>query len=152
MLQKFKTLEKADKIDFFLKCQRLLIANHPNSPFLFTKDNIDERLTYASDIFNKYQGMCYADENVCVLFNYIRVEDPNDPVAALKANAFKDGEINYNAVSIDWACFRKMKDCLTFCKTVYNTHIEYIVYVHNGKPKTFKTLDFITNVLNIPKV
>jgi len=150
MLQQFSKLHKQDKIDFFIKCQKLLIDYHPNSPFIFNENNINERMTYAGDIFNKYKGMAYTDENVCALFNYIRLDDPNDPIKALKEHIFKEGAPNYNAISIDFVVFKELKDCLNFCKTNYNGNIEYVIFVKDGKPKVHKTIEFISRILKMP--
>lgn len=152
MLQPFHKLHKQDKIDFFVQCQKLLITHHPASPFIFNKDNIKDRLTYATDIFHKYKGMCYSDENVCVLFNYVKLQDPTDPVTALKENAFKEGAVDYNAVSIDFVVFRELKDCLNFCRANYSANIEYIIFVKDGKPKVHKTTEFVSRILGVPIV
>lgn len=148
-LKPFFTLSKEEKIAFFIKCQILLITHHSNSPFIFTKENIKERISYASEILNKYKGFCYSDDNVAILFNYIRLEDPKDPVKALKEYAMKEGVANYNCVVIDWATFSDIRKCLSFCKEVYNGNIAYAIYVKNGKPKVFKTLDLIQGATKI---
>lgn len=150
MLQQFSKLSKLDKIDFFVKCQDLLIKYHPDSPFIINKGNLKERLTYAHDIFNKYKGMCYTDEYVCALFNYIRIDDPTEPLESLKKHQFCDPTINYNAVSIDFVVFKDLRDCLGFCKTNYNSNIEYVVFVKDGKPKIHKTVDLMNRALKVP--
>lgn len=152
MLQPFHQLHRQDKIDFFIKCQKMLITHHFDSPFIFNKDNIKERLTYAADIFHKYKGMCYSDDNVCVLFNYIKLEDPEDPISALKQHAFQPSTIDYNAVSIDFVVFRELKDCLSFCSTNYNANIQYVIFVKDGKPKVHKTTEFVSRILGVPRI
>ena len=150
MLQQFNKLHTKDRIDFFIKCQDLLIKYHPDSPFIITKDNLKERLTYSNDIFNKYSGMCYSDANVAALFNYVKLNDPNDPIKALKEHQFKEPTVDYNCVSIDFVVFRHLHDCLGFCKTNYNSNIEYIIFSKDGKPKVHKTMDIMTKVLKVP--
>lgn len=152
MLQHFQKLNKQDKIDFFLKCQDLLIKNHPDSPFVFNRANFKGRLQYAGDIFHKYNGMCYTDENVAILFNYLLISDPKDPISALKQHQFKSPDPQYNAISIDFVVFKELKDCLKFCRLNYNFNVEYVVWVKDGKPKIHRTLDFMTRILNIPIV
>lgn len=150
MLQQFNLLNRQDKIDFFVKCQNLLLTYHPDSSFVINRDNLKERLTYAHDIFNKYKGMVYADENVCALFNYIKINDVNEPLEALKQHQFQSPAGDYNAVSIDFVVFRTLQDCLGFCKSNYNSNIEYVVFVKDGKPKIHKTLDIMNRALKIP--
>jgi hypothetical protein len=150
MLQQFTNLNRQDKIDFFVKCQNLLLRFHPSSPFIINKGNIKERLTYAHDIFHKYKGMVYTDENVCALFNYIKINNINDPLEALKEHQFKSPAGDYNAVSIDFVVFRHLQDCLGFCKANYNSNIEYVVFVKDGKPKIHKTLDIMSKASKIP--
>lgn len=148
--QKFKTLSTQEKINFFIHCQEILITYHPKSPFIFNRNNYKERLSYVSDMFNKYNGHAYQDEHICVLFNYIHIKDPDNPIESLIEHSYQEPKINYNAISIDWACFRSYKDCLNFIKLTYNSNIEYILWVKDNKPKIHKTIDYISKLLKIP--
>lgn len=148
--KEFQKLSVEERVDFFVKCQAILIAYHPNSEFLFTEANTKERLAYVATLNEKYKGYCYANEHICILFNKIYIGDPNDSIGALQANIYKEPQENYNAVSIDFVVFRDLKDCLQFCKDHYDPRIAYLMFVKNNQPKIYKTEKFISRILSIP--
>ena len=152
MLQPFNNLQPQDKIDFFLHCQSLLTTYHSDSPFLFTKQNLKERLTYASEIMNKYKGFVYTSPFAAILFNKIKITNPDDPVGAIKEYSFKAAAIDYDTIVIDFATSRNVKDYLGFCTQVYDSHIEWLVWIKAGKPIIHPCLPYASKILNIPIV
>jgi hypothetical protein len=146
-MQAFQSLNKIEKIDFFIKCQDLLIKHHPKSEFLFTKDNFQERMSFVKNFYDKYQGFVYTDDKICVLFNQIRVEDEKNPIQAIKNFAYKAPAPNYNAYSIDFVVFRELVDCIDFCKIHYNPQIQYVLFVRSSEVKLYRT-DKLLNKLN----
>lgn len=149
-IKKFQSLTRDEKIEFFLKCQELLMKYHGNSDFIIRQNNIEQRLQHAKELVDKYKGFCYMEDNICVLFNKINVGDENDPIGALSTHKFREPVEHYNAVSIDFVVFRDLKDCAEFCKNNYDHRIKYILYVKNAKPKLYKTEQFISRIFNIP--
>jgi hypothetical protein len=149
-VKKFQDLNVRDKIEFFVKCQDLLSKYHNKSDFVIRQNNIESRILHAKNLIQRYQGLCYMDDNVCVLFNKINIDDPNKPIPALRAHMMKPPIEHYNAVSIDFVVFRNIKDCASFCQQNYDTRTEYVVYIKGGKPKIYKTRDFISHIFQIP--
>lgn len=147
----FQSLSVEEKAQFFAHGQSLLIQFHPNSDFIFRQSNVKDRLNEAKSLAHKYQGLCYADDNICVLFNKIVVSDPKDAVATLQANMFRPPHENYNGVSIDFVVFREIKDCMGFCQKQYDPKIQYVVYSKAGKPKIYKTEELMSHVFHMPK-
>jgi hypothetical protein len=133
----FQSLSKEQQIDFFIKCQEILVNSHPTSEFIITKENWPERKHYALDFINKYKGYVYYNNQICLLFNKIRINDPQNPVKALKDHIFKEPQSDYNAYSIDFACFLNIKNCLGFIKTQDNPQILYVLYVKNNSVKLY---------------
>jgi hypothetical protein len=152
LLQPFQKLSKQEKIDFFIKIQKMLIINHPNSPFIFNKNNLKERLQYCGDLFHKYNGFSYSDENASILFNYIKMEDEKNPIESIKKYSFQSPAPDYNAIVIDFAVSKNLKDYLDFCRKVYNSNIQWVVFIHKGKPTIYRALDYITKILNVKMV
>lgn len=146
----FQNMTVEEKAQFFVHVQRLLVAHHPNSEYVFREDNIKERMAQAKSLVKKYQGLCYSDDNICVLYNKIFVTDPNDPVQALKDNMFQPTREDYNAVSIDFVVFRDMKDCLNFARGEYDPKIKYVVYSKGGKPRIYETAKLMSKSFHIP--
>lgn len=145
----FQSLSHKDKVDFFVGCQELLARHHPKSPFLFTKENMEERRFWVESFLNKYKGYAYADGNICVLFNKVRVDDARNPNKVLKDHFYAAPRADFNAVSIDFVVFRKLGDCFDFCKSQYSPQIEWIVFVKNNELKLYKTKDLLMH-LNAP--
>lgn len=150
MIKLFIDMTVEEKIQFFLKCQRLLVTFHPKSQYVFTKNNAQEKLAFAKDLISQYKGFCYQDENVAALFNRIVVADPSDPVGAVKANLYKHPHPDFNAVSVDFVVFRKIEDCIALCKSQYTPRMEYIIFVKNNQPKLYKTGPFMAQILHLP--
>lgn len=138
MDQKFNELSEAAKADFFVKCQELLIQHHPDSPFIITKENWGTRRPNMLVLLD-YKGFCYRNNDVCVLYNLIRVEDPKDIPRIVRETFFQPPHPDYNAIAIDFVVFKELKDCLEFCKTRYEPRIANVVYVKNNEPKVYPT-------------
>ena len=137
---RFQALLMSDKIEFFAKCQELLVKHHPTSEFVLTRENFEERKDYALDFIKRYKGFAYADDNVCVLFNKVRVEDPKNPVKVIKDHLYQEPrEIDYNAVSVDFVVFRQLEDCIGFCRAQYRPQMEYVVFVRHNEVKLYPT-------------
>jgi hypothetical protein len=149
-VKSFQATSSQEKLEFFVHTQRLLTTHHPESPFIFREDNVMERMEYVKNLSSRYQGFCYANDQVAILFNKIMVADIQDPVAALQNHKFKPAADPYNAVSIDFVVFRDIKDCLDFCQTQYDPFIKHVVYVKNGRPQIFETARLVSRIFNMP--
>jgi hypothetical protein len=145
----FQSLSHKEKVEFFVHCQELLVKFHPKSHFVFTKENLAERTHWVESFLSKYKGYTYSDENICVLFNKVRVDDARNPNKVLKDHVYREPASDFNAVSIDFVVFRKLGDCLAFCKDQYSPQIEWIVFVKNNEIKLYKTKDLLVH-LNAP--
>jgi hypothetical protein len=146
----FQQLSIEDKARFFVHIQSLLVKYHPNSDFIFRQDNSVKRIAQAKDLFVKYKGLCYADENIAILFNKIFISDPTDAIKALRENMFQPPNENYNGVSLDFVVFRSMNDCLDFCKSQYDPQIRHIIYSKTGRPQIYRAEDLIARTLHLP--
>ncbi len=135
----FQNLTREERVNFFIKCQEILQKYHPDSPFIFTKANLNDRKSYFKDFYNKYKGFAHIDENVCILFNKIKLEDARDPVRTVRENLWRKPNENYNAFMIDFVAFREMQDCLSFCQKEYKEIIKYILFARNNDIKVYET-------------
>lgn len=148
----FQSLSKEEKIDFFAKCQNLLVNYHPTSEFIFRENNIKDRIDFAKNFYFKYKGFTYSNNEICILFNKIKVVDPLNPIKVIKDHLYKEPSEDYNAYSIDFVVFRKLIDCFGFCKSQYEPRIEYIIFVRNNDVKLYKTNKLLEKLSNIPLV
>lgn len=133
----FESLTQESKVGFFVKCQELMVKYHPNSPFVIREDTLEKALNLFHDNITRYKGFCYTDENICVLWNYILVSDPVDVNRVVVENAYKEPNPDFNGVSIDFAVFRQMSDCLAFIKKHNNERIKHILFIRDGVPKIY---------------
>ena len=72
----FQTLSVEEKAKFFVHGQKLLTQYHPDSPYIIREDNLTQLMEQVKHLSKQYQGFCYADDNICVLFNKIYVHAP----------------------------------------------------------------------------
>lgn len=143
--QLFNSLTIEQKVDFFVKCQKLLIKHHTNSSFVIRANNLEKSVnTFASHV-KDYQGYYYCNDNICVLFNYIRVDDSDqlNKTQTLRENAYKAPAENHNGVSIDFVVFRDMADSLEFILSQDSPKIKYVLFVKDGKIKLHRKEDLL---------
>lgn len=145
----FQSLNKTQKIEFFLNSQRILTEFHPKSSFIIRVNNMKERLDHAKYLSENYKGFCYSDENVAILYNKIFF-DASDLIGSFKGGQFKEASENYNSIIIDWAAFRKMEDCFKFIQLNNDSKLAHTIYVKNGKPQVYKTEQLVARLMRIP--
>jgi len=143
----FQSLSQEKKVDFFIKCQELMIKYHPESSFIVREKSLPKTLEVFQDNIQKYKGYSYTDDNICVLWNKIFVSDNKNTHRTIKENAYKSPHENYNGVSIDFAVFRKIEDCYIFIRNNYDSKMEYVLFIREGKPKLYP-IKTILNGLN----
>lgn len=142
----------SEKVDFFVRCQQLLVQFHADSEFICRKDNMTQRLKQIKAWVDKYKGICYQHDNVCVLYNRIVVSDPLNPAQAVASSMYQPPNDNYNAIIIDFAAFRDIKDCVTFVKDNYDPRVQHVLFVRHGKVKIYAVVDLVAQIFNMPVV
>lgn len=146
----FQNLNNQEKIEFFVKCQELLLSYHPKSEYVTRQNNLQTRLDHTKFLIQNYKGYCYMDENICILFNKIFITDPKDKIGTMRIHQLRPPAEPYNAASIDFVVFRKIKDALEFCKFNYDLRIMHIIYIKDKKISIYKTEKFISKLFHIP--
>lgn len=135
----FTSLSQEEKIDFFIKCQSLLVKYHPESEFIFRQDNYETRKQFVKDFVNNYKGFCFSDDNICILFNHVHVENPDDPIKILKDHIYQAPKEDFNCVSVDFVVFRELHDCAKFVGDNNAPNIKYVLFVKNNEIKLYET-------------
>jgi hypothetical protein len=123
-----------------------MLKHHPNSNFVIREDSLDKAVAACQGNIHKYQGYVYADDNVCVLWNHIKVNDPSDTKRILAENAYQPPNPDYNAASIDFAVFRHIKDCIEFVRQNQNERIQHVLFIREGKPKLYPLAELLKGV------
>jgi hypothetical protein len=142
----FQSLTRDSQVDFFVRCQSLLLKHHVNSPFVCRVNNMAARLNHMQHFVNNYHGFCYADDHVCVLFNHMLITDPHAPEQSFRQALYKPPAVPYNTITVDWVVFDQLVNCGELIKRQYNTNVQYVLFVRHNKIKLYKALDFLKDV------
>ena len=142
----FQSLTTIQKIDFFVKCQELMLKYHPNSPFVVREDSLKQSLDAFANNINRYKGFVHSDENICLLWNYVHISDEHDENRALVENGYKAPHPEYNAVSMDFVVCRKVRDYYEFIKQYDEPRIQYILSVKYQKAKIINKSKLISGI------
>lgn len=141
-----------EKVEFFVHCQKLLVEFHPDSSFICRESNTQDRLNQIKTWAEKYKGICYWNDQVCVLYNRIVVSDPAQPERAIQHAMYQAPDDNYNAVVIDFAAFRDIKDCVGFVRENYDPKIGHVLFARHGKIKIYPVVNIVSQIFNMPVV
>ncbi len=139
----FQSLSKEEKIDFFVRCQDLLIKHHNQSEFLFTQENYSERKDFALNFIERYNGYIFSNENICLLYNKIKIKDEKTPVKAIRENMYQAPDPNYNAIIVDFATFDILEHVIEFFKTQMEERLKFILYVKKNHPKIYRAAQLL---------
>jgi len=134
----FQSLSQEVKVDFFVKCQELMLKYHPVSNFIIRENTLGAALDAFQQNVENYKGYIHFDDNICILWNKIFVSDFTNVNLVVTENAYKEPNLNFNSVSIDFSVFRQMQDCLKFIKENYTPEIKYILFIREGTPKLYE--------------
>jgi hypothetical protein len=148
----FQTLSNDQKIEFFLKCQQLLVDNHPDSDFIFREDNIKDRLYFVKDFTQKYKGFVYSNDNICVLYNKIKLKDHRNPAETVKAHMYKGPVEDFNCIIVDFAVFDQLINIKPFIELQYSPQVEYLIWVKHNEVKLYNTKNLIENLERLAKL
>ncbi len=148
----FQNLSKEQKVDFFVKCQEILVAHHPDSPFIFNEENVAPRLKDFKYLVDKYRGYAYQSDSLCVLYNRIKLKDVRNAAEELKENMYKEPSPNYNCFIIDFAVFDSIDNVRPFIESNYNPQIEYLIWVKNNEVKLYNAKNLIENLSRLARL
>lgn len=146
----FQSLSQKDKIEFFVNCQALMLKHHPASNFIVKESRLAKTLEIFQDNIQRYKGFVYSDDNICVLWNKIIVTDALNVNRVVTENAYLPPNPNFNAVSIDFAVFRKIEDCFAFIKNNHEEKMKHVLFIREGKPKIYP-IEQILKTINFSK-
>jgi hypothetical protein len=149
---RFDSLSMQEKIDFFVKCQQLLLTHHPNSPFLFRQDNAQRRLAFVKPMCEGYKGFCYSNDNVCIIFNKIWVPHPEQIAQSIVSSQYQPPAQPYNTALIDFVVFRELKDCWDLVSQQFDANLQYIAFVRHNQVRIYPIMQFFVQGLGIKQV
>jgi hypothetical protein len=128
----FGPLMTKQKIDFFAKCQYLLLKYHPKSRFIVTYEKIEEKLSFFKSLIETYSGAFLETDSMCLLYNRVSIQNPNDVIEEYK-NAKNSCYIQEgNCISISFLVADSTPENFKeFIKIFEN--IEYVMFLRGEK-------------------
>jgi len=144
----FNEMSEEEKMDFFQKCQNMLIKNQPNSPWVLRVD--DERNRgYFLDIFLRYQGMVYESENIILLFNKHYFVNKEEVVVKSRERLFSEPDENANTYSIDFVTSKLTQEVLQEIEPHFkDTGIKWIHFLRGQKVSVFDIEPFKNSLIS----
>ena len=135
-LTRFDELDKEGKIQFFQKCQDLLLVNQPSSPWILRSGG-DQR-NYFVDLFIRYKGIAYQTEKVVILFNKLRYEDKDDILQNHVTRMFESPAQDPNTYSIDFITAKLTPEILLEADDYFrDPGIKWVCFLRGQKLSVF---------------
>ena len=148
----FQSLSHEEKVDFFVKCQELLIEYHPDSQFIFREGEVEERLLFFNDFRKKYQGFAYSNDSMCLLFNKIYIRDANNIITDVKSKMFQPPDEGFNCYMIDWVVFKDLKDIGEFVLKEGCPQVKWVAWAKNQDIKIYEVNKFLPELERLKKI
>jgi len=98
----FTDLDKEERIEFFQRCQDLLLETAPESPYILRQGDVARNKSYFLDIFLKYQGLIYESDGIILLFNKLQYEDKDHIYEQYRDRLFHSPDKEPNTYSVDF--------------------------------------------------
>lgn len=128
----FKELNIQEKIDFFVKCQYLLLENYPQSRFIVTHEKLEEKLNFFKKLIDTYSGAFLVTDSMCLLYNRISIDNPNDVIEEYKRAKNSTYIPNGNCVLISFLVAKPTPDNLqSFIKPF--EEVDYVMFLRGEK-------------------
>ena len=140
-LIQFQDMTHSDKLDFFQRCQDLLIRTEPNSPYII-REGSERGKSFIIDAFLKYKGYVYEAEEVIIMFNKHFYEERGQAVEEYGQKLFNLPENPANTYSIDFIAARLNEHRLKEMEPYFNEDMKYIVFLRSQRPTIFEAENF----------
>jgi hypothetical protein len=135
-IKSLNELPKEEKIEFFQKCQDLLVKNQPESEFILREEA--ENRDYFLDLFLKYKGFAYTSEKIAVLFNKHRINSLPEAQEAYQDKVFDPPAPDANTYTVDFITTKMSKDVLQELYPVFHENLEFMCFLRMGKVSFFR--------------
>ncbi len=141
-------MEKEEKADFFAKCQEILINHHPDSQYIVRPEDLQTKRPAFLNLVKNYKGYAFYNNDICILYNKILVDDPKNIIWVLKKTILAPPAENYNAAIIDFVAFRQLRNAVAIYRLAMEEKYKYFLYVKNNEVKLYETDKLIGQLKN----
>lgn len=133
----FNEMPIEDRVNFFQKCQDIILRDHVNNEFLLHSNNKNEMLSFYKKLVLEYKGYCYSSDKICILFNITKSSPSNEEISgsSWKHSPMKDGDIyfvDYVVGSINAGTYQELKGVMNF------PGVEKIGFLRGGRISIFE--------------
>ena len=133
----FNEMGKEEKMDFFQKCQNMLVKNQPDSLWIL-RDGDESNRSYFLDIFLRYQGIVYESENIILLFNKHQYASKDEIIVKSREKLFSAPDKNPNTYSIDFVTSKLTQEILQEVEPHFkDPGIKWIHFLRGQKVSVF---------------
>jgi hypothetical protein len=133
----FSEMSMDEKLDFFQRCQDLLVKNQPKSPYIL-KSRRSANKKYFMDILLRYKGIAYQSERMAMLFNKHHYSTKEEIHEQYEVSLFPSPHPNPNSYSVDFITSTVSKELLEEVRPFFPTEgIEYIFFLRGQKISVF---------------
>jgi len=141
-LKQFSELDRQQRIDFFQKCQDLLIKAHPTSEYIMRR-GVRATGTYFIDVFLRYKGLVYETDKIIIMFNKLRCSGREEIIEKYRENLFSPPHPEPNTYSIDFVTAKLSKEMLEELKPYFSDPgMEYISFLRGQNLTVFDIESF----------
>jgi len=139
----FNDLDREERLDFFQRCQDMLVKHNPNSPYIMRYGSPVTK-SYFFDVFLRYQGILYETDKIIVMFNKHRCSGREEIIEKYRENLFLPPHPEPNTYSIDFVSSSQLnKEILTELKPFFSDDgMEYISFLRGQNLTVFDIESF----------
>lgn len=141
-------MSRDEKLDFFQRCQDLLVKNQPDSPYILkSRRNVNKK--YFMDILLRYKGMAYQSERMAMLFNKHNYPTKEEIYDKYKESLYLSPHPNPNSYSIDFVASVMSKELLEEIRPFFPIEgIEHVFFLRGHKLSVFNAKVFLDGLLD----
>ena len=142
-LSLFSELGHDEKVDFFRRCQKLLVKHSPNSPWVLRGGAEPTNMSYFLDVFIRYKGIIYETDDMILLFNKRYFEDEDEIHHEYHNKLYDPPDKNPNTYTIDFIASSLSEKILKDLEPYFNDPgMKHVCFLRGAKLSVFDAESF----------
>jgi hypothetical protein len=146
-LKIFTDMGKEEKLQFFQRCQDLLLETTPDSPYVLRQGDLDRNRSYFLDIFLRYQGLVYESDGIILLFNKLQYENKDQIYEHYRQRLFHPPDKNPNTYTVDFIASKLDPKILSEMEPYFKDEgMKWVCFLRGQKLSIFPAESFKNSV------
>jgi len=143
-LTRFVDMDRGERLNFFQKCQDLMIAIEPDSPWVMRKGQTPKmrHKSFFIDAVLRYQGFVYEAGGIIIMFNKHFYENKEEPIEKYTNNLYAPPHPTPNTYAIDFIIAKMDANKLRELQPYFKDDMKYITYLRERRPCVFNLANF----------